>query len=51
MIGNITIGQSVENYIVVSTKTTCRERWSQDNWTLIYQPKLYILVTLSDDYP
>lgn len=48
---NIEIGKSVKDFIVVSCKTTCRERWTQDEWTLSFPPKKYILVTCSSDYP
>jgi hypothetical protein len=44
-------GKSITDFIVLSCKTTCRDRWTQDAWTLTYSPKLYILVTVSDDYP
>jgi hypothetical protein len=45
------INSHISNYIVLSTKTTCRERWTQDSWTTTLKPKLYILATLSNDYP
>jgi hypothetical protein len=48
---NIEIGKSIIEYIVISCKTTCRERWTQDNWSKKIIPKLYILLTISDDYP
>lgn len=48
---NIRIGKYITNYKVISCKTTCRERWTQDNWTLIFEPIKYILITLSNDYP
>jgi hypothetical protein len=48
---NIEIGKSIMDYIVISCKTTCRERWTQDDWSYTFAPKLYILLTLSDDYP
>ena len=52
MIGNnIEIGKSITEYKVISCKTTCRERWTQDDWSYIFTPKLYILLTISDDYP
>jgi DNA (cytosine-5)-methyltransferase 1 len=51
VIGNVIIGSSITDYIVISCKKTCRERWKQDGWTLIHQPKLFILATNSDDYP
>jgi hypothetical protein len=48
---NIEIGKSITEYKVVSCKTTCRERWTQDDWSFTFAPKLYILLTISDDYP
>jgi hypothetical protein len=44
-------GKHVSNFIVVSCKKTCRERWTQDNWTLTIKPKKFLLLTLSNDYP
>lgn len=51
VIGDVEEGRSITEYIVVSCKTTCRERWTQDNWTMSIRPKKYILMTLSEDYP
>ena len=48
---NIEKGKSITEYKVVSCKTTCRERWTQDNWSYTFAPKLYILLTMSNDYP
>lgn len=48
---NIEIGKSIKNFIVISCKTTCRERWTQDDWSYSLEPKLYILLTISNDYP
>ena len=48
---NIEIGNNINNYIVLSCKKTCRERWTQDNWSLEIKPKLFILITISNDYP
>ena len=42
---------SINDHIMLSCKTTCRERWTQDNWTLTHQPSKYILITCSNDYP
>ena len=44
-------GSSITKFNVLSCKTTCRERWTQDEWTYRFPPKKYILITLSDDYP
>ena len=51
VIGNYTIGSSIKQCIVVSCKKSCRERWTQDDWSLMFRPKLYVLVTTSNDYP
>ena len=49
---NIEVGTSIAaDYKVISCKTTCRERWTQDDWSYTFVPKLYILLTISDDYP
>ena len=48
---NIEVGKSILDFIVISCKTTCRERWTQDDWSYTYTPLLYILLTISDDYP
>ena len=48
---NIEVGKSITDYKVISCKTTCRERWTQDDWSYTFAPKLYILLTISDDYP
>jgi len=48
---NIEVGKSISEYKVLSCKTTCRERWTQDDWTFTYIPSKYILLTLSNDYP
>lgn len=48
---NIEVGKPITNFKVVSCKTTCRERWTQDDWSYTFIPKLYVLLTISDDYP
>lgn len=48
---NIEVGNSIEDFKVISCKTTCRERWTQDNWSREFPPILYILLTISSDYP
>jgi len=48
---NIELGKSISEYKGLSCKTTCRERWTQDDWTFTYIPSKYILLTLSNDYP
>lgn len=37
---------------VMSLKTSARERWNQDQeWSLNHVPKLFMLLTMKDDYP
>ena len=48
---NIKVCESITNYKIISCKTTCRERWTQDDWSYTFIPKLYILLTISNDYP
>lgn len=47
----VTPGEHISKYIVLSTKTSSRERWTQDNWTFQHPPLRYYFITLSDDYP
>jgi hypothetical protein len=51
VIGDVTVGSSIADYTVLSCKKTCRERWTQDNWSLTHAPKKFILITMSTDYP
>jgi hypothetical protein len=51
VIGDVTVGSSITDYTVLSCKKTCRERWTQDNWSLTHPPKKFILITMSADYP
>lgn len=48
---NIEVGKSITEYKVLSCKTTCRERWTQDDWSFTYISSKYILLTISNDYP
>lgn len=48
---DVSIGRSITEFVLLSCKTTCRERWRQDDWTLTFPPLKYILITTSDDYP
>lgn len=47
---NIRNGCSIREFIVLSCKTSVRERWNQDDWTYTHPPLVYILCTISDDY-
>lgn len=51
IVGDVVDGTHISDYIVLSCKTTCRERWKQDGWTLKHIPKLFILITKNSDYP
>jgi len=51
IIGDIEKEKNIRNLIVLSAKKTCKERWTQDEWSLTMTPKKFILLTLSDDYP
>ena len=48
---NIEVGRYIVDFKVISCKTSCRERWTQDDWTFSFIPQRYILLTISDDYP
>jgi hypothetical protein len=48
---DINIGQPITAFKVLSCKTTCRERWTQDDWSIVFPPTKYLLITLSNDYP
>lgn len=51
VIGRITVGDSIQKHMVLSCKTSCRERWKQDDWTRKWKPRIYALLTISNDYP
>lgn len=51
IIGNPVVGQYISNYIVISLKTSTRERHTEDDWTKVHVPKLYLYGTVSSDYP
>jgi hypothetical protein len=51
IIGSPEIGESISNYIVLSLKTTSRERAKQDDWTKTFPPKLFLYITAGNDYP
>lgn len=48
---DVLIGKHIREFVVLSVKKSCRERWLQDEWTFTNEPKKYILFTLSNDYP
>ena len=49
--GTPVMGDSIAKYIVLSVKTSTRERKKLDDWTKIHPPKLFLYVTLENDYP
>ena len=51
VLGNPVVGDNISNYIVISCKTSAKDRWAQDMWSLIHVPKLYVLMVVTDDYP
>lgn len=51
IIGKRKVKQHISEYVVLSLKTSTRERYSEDDWTKVHKPKLYIYGTLNSDYP
>jgi len=51
VVGDVQLNADIRNCFVLSCKTSCRERWKQDDWSLTCPPRGYFLLTLSDDYP
>jgi len=51
VVGDVRLKTDIRQYFVLSCKTSCRERWKQDDWSLTCPPKGFYLLTLSDDYP
>ena len=51
VIGSPKVGDSIQDFIVLSLKTTSRERAKQDDWTKKFPPKLFLYITTSNDYP
>jgi hypothetical protein len=51
IIGNPIVKHHISEYIVLSLKTSTRERYSEDDWTKVHKPKVYIYGTLKSDYP
>ena len=51
VLGNPITGNNISDYIVISCKTSAKDRWAQDMWSLIHVPKLYVLMVVTDDYP
>jgi hypothetical protein len=54
VIGNdIRVGRNISEFIVLSCKTSSKDKWATDNWmnTALTKPKKYILLTLCSEYP
>jgi hypothetical protein len=51
VIGDVTIGKHISELIVISTKTSGKDRWKEDSWTLTHVPKLYVLAVMNEEYP
>lgn len=47
----ILAGKHIGDFIVISSKRSTRERHAQDDWIKEFQPRKYIFLTLTDDYP
>jgi hypothetical protein len=51
VLGNPVIGEHISKYIVVSCKTSVKDRWTHDSWTFIHPPKLFVLASINSTYP
>jgi|LakMenEpi03Aug12_release.lakeMendotaPanAssembly.Ray.scaffolds.fasta_scaffold263490_3 hypothetical protein len=51
VVGDVIPGKHISELIVISTKTSGKDRWKEDSWTFMYVPKLYVLAVINDDYP
>lgn len=49
--GTPEIGTHISDYIVLSLKTTSRERAKLDGWARTYPPKVFYYGTVESDYP
>jgi hypothetical protein len=49
--GDPQVGTYISEYAVMSLKTSSRERSSQDMWTFLHPPRLFLYGTVDDDYP
>lgn len=45
------VGDHISNFKIMSIKKSSRERYTEDDWTLVQKPKLYLYTTLDADYP
>lgn len=51
VIGTPIVGTHIRDYIVLSLKTSSRERAKQDEWTRKHAPSCFYYATLTNDYP
>lgn len=51
VVGDVRLYSNIQDFFVLSCKTSCRERWKQDDWSLTHPPRGYFLLTMGDDYP
>jgi len=49
--GRPEVGTHISNYMVLSLKTTSRERAKLDGWARTYPPKIFYYGTMESDYP
>jgi hypothetical protein len=49
--GNPQVGTHISNYLVLSLKTSSRERAKLDTWTRIHAPKVFYYGSIEADYP
>lgn len=51
VLGTPVVGSYIGEYVVISLKTSSRERAKQDEWTRTHAPKCFYYATLTNDYP
>jgi hypothetical protein len=51
VVGDVVLGKHISELTVISTKTSSKDRWKEDWWTLTHMPKLYVLAVINDEYP
>ena len=51
VVGDVSLGKHISELIMISTKTSSKDRWKEDLWTLTQVPKLYVLAVINDKYP
>ena len=51
VIGDVRPGVHISQLVVISTKTSGKDRWKEDSWTFVHPPKKYVLAVINDEYP